>query len=283
MPKPPEASEGVPEYMISYADMLTIMLAFFVVLYASTSASGDKDKGGKAGAVAEGGKEYTGAKDNSGLKAGSQDPTDDRLQPVFESLYNRFGPEWTVANCWTGGPFRGTAQASDGDSRRPQRVRYSQRDNYVMLSVPKPSENIVTGGRIYFDDTSATLTDEQIRQLRPVAADLAGKLQKIEIRGHTGRRPLPPGSPFRDHWDLAYARCRAVEQWLVSQDIDPRRIRLGVAGLNEPSDDGGDPLRLKQDSRVEIHLLNEWVKDPHEVRDTPKAPKQPERAEAESK
>lgn len=264
MPKLPEASEGVPEYMISYADMLTIMLAFFVVLYASTSASGDKDKGGKAGQQAQGGKEYTGAKDNSGAQAGAREPTDDRLQPVFESLYNRFGPEWTVSNCWTGGPFRGTAQVNEGESFRPnRRPRFAQRDNYIVLSVPKPSDNIITGGRIYFDDTNATIGDEQIRQLRPVAGDLAGKLQKIEIRGHTGRRPLPPGSPYHDHWDLAYARCRAVEQWLVTHGIDPRRIRLGVAGQNEPAETDSDPVSLKQNSRVEIHLLNEWVKDPH--------------------
>jgi len=259
--------------MISYADMLTIMLAFFVVLYASTSASGDKDKGGKAGKVAQGGKEYTGAKENNGVESGAGAIGEEKLQSVFESLYNRFGPEWTLTNCWTGGPFRGTAQADvEGDAKRPRKPRFGPRENHVILSVPKSSENIVTGGRVYFDDTSAKLTDEQQRQLRAVADDLAGKLQKIEVRGHTGRRPLPPGSPYRDHWDLAYARCRAVEQWLVKQGIDPCRIRLGVAGQNEPSDSDGDPVKLKQSSRVDIHLLNEWVKEPPGTEAAPRFP-----------
>ena len=113
-----------------------------------------------------------------------------------------------------------------------------------------------------FSANAVALTKAQKKQLHTVAQSLAGKLQKIEIRGHTDRRPLAPHSPYRDHWDLAYARCRAVHDELVAQGIDPRRIRLGVAGQNEPCGTPGDPMTLGENSRVEVRLLSEWLLDP---------------------
>ncbi|MCR4413069.1 MAG: OmpA family protein, partial [Thermoguttaceae bacterium] len=75
-------------------------------------------------------------------------------------------------------------------------------------------------------------------------------------------RPAAGGAPYRDHWDLAYDRCKAVRDFLVGQGIDPRRIRLGVAGENEPLDSDDDPVPARQNSRVDIHHLNEYVSSP---------------------
>jgi chemotaxis protein MotB len=270
-----EPREGAPEWMVSYADMITIMMAFFVVLYASTGASGSRDKGGKAGQQPKGGKEAS-MGSQSGVSKGdsAKDATEERLQKVFDSLYYRFGPEWTLSNCWLGGPaaLHSSSSAQEDDQHRqtgrPSRV---PKQNPMMLVAPKPNDNVVAGGRVFFDEGAAALNDGQKIQLRALARELAGKMQKIEIRGHTCRRPLPRGSPFRDHWDLAYARCRAVYDLLVAEGIDPRRVRLGVAGENEPSDTDDDALQIKQNSRVEIHQLNEWVKEPTASQRTPKA------------
>lgn len=258
---PRSAPEGAPEWMVSYADMITIMMAFFVVLYASTSASGTKDKGGKAGQEPKGGKEAT-----LGMVVDGQPGTESqgRMQKVFESLYYRFGPEWTLTNCWLGGPSAlrqgsktQTAQEAGENSNRSMRLGRGGKD--AVMFAPKLDERVIAGGRVFFDDYSIKLDPAQEKQLKGVAEDLAGKLQRIEIRGHASRRPLPPGSPYRDRWDLAYARCRAVNDFLVAQGIDARRIRLGVAGDNEPVQAVGNPLAIRHNSRVDIHLLNEWV------------------------
>jgi chemotaxis protein MotB len=123
------------------------------------------------------------------------------------------------------------------------------------------------GGRIYFGEFSADLTEPEMAKLRKAAEELAGKLQRIEIRGHSSRRPLPKDSSYRDSWDLAYDRCRKVKDFLVAQGIDPKRIRLGVAGDNEPQDSGADPLPTKPNSRVEIHVLSEYVQSPEGQRE----------------
>ena len=129
MAKEQTSEGGAPEWMVSYADMLTIMLAFFVVLYATTGTTSDgKDKGEKAGKGAAASKNPTGAHDGAGPREGPggkegigpregggatagkdggaklKDAQQAQLDKVFESLYHRFGPDWTVSNCWIGGP-----------------------------------------------------------------------------------------------------------------------------------------------------------------------------------
>ena len=87
----------------------------------------------------------------------------------------------------------------------------------------------------YFDDMETELTDDYKTVLRQVAEQIAGKPQRIEVRGHTMPQPVRKENGIRDHWDLAYERCRNVVEFLVSEGVLRDRIRIGVAGRNEPA------------------------------------------------
>src|SRR5262245_60042506 len=60
---PPPAQEGAPEWMVSYADMITIMMAFFVVMYAMAPKKDQEKK---------------------------ESPT----QRLMNSIHKRFGPDY---------------------------------------------------------------------------------------------------------------------------------------------------------------------------------------------
>ena len=48
---------------------------------------------------------------------------------------------------------------------------------------------------------------------------------------------------------------------LEADGIEPGRTRMSVAASNEPTYTGDDPLRRRENSRVEVFLLNEFNSD----------------------
>jgi len=231
-PKP----EGAPEWMVSYADMITIMMSFFVIMFALASKKDEQAQRETAASF-----EY-------------------RFSPAWRP-FAEIGPGLLPHALRLGGgnerrrrgPIFGPPRETDPDGAKttapqPMRVRIAGR-----------GERLEVGGELYFEEASDQLQKRQIDKLRAIAEEIAGKPQKVQILGHASKLPLPPGSPFRDHWDLAYARCRATMQQLVALGIDPKRIRIALAGSNEPAYRGDSPELLKKNSRVDVYLLAELV------------------------
>lgn len=226
----PPPSEGAPEWMVSYADMITILMAFFVVMFAMS---------------------------------GKTDPK--KEQPVYQSLRRQFGeyrglpatpynPRNTQILPTGNGPSK--SQGAADESRARGFV-----GDHTRVRMVRQGDQSTLGGVIFFPGTSVTLDADQQRLLDEAAQELGGKLQRIEIRGHTFNRPLDKGSKWRDPWDLAYERCHAVMVYLEKKGIDPQRMRIGVAAQNEPLVAEGKAQTLDKNGRVEVFMLNEFATD----------------------
>jgi chemotaxis protein MotB len=113
------------------------------------------------------------------------------------------------------------------------------------------------GTVIHFADDGVELDAEAHRRLKEIAPLLVGKPQKIELRGHSSRRPLPVGSPFSDHWQISYQRCLAVMAELHALGIANERLRLSQAAGYEPVATPDDQFAGGGYARVEVCLLNE--------------------------
>jgi chemotaxis protein MotB len=129
------------------------------------------------------------------------------------------------------------------------------------LSVLHDGQRRTVGAVAQFLEDSAELTAEGKAQLADLAKALLGKRNKIEVRAHATRRPLPSGSPFQDAWHLCYARSLAVMKYLESQGIEADRIRLSQAGPFEPLTIREQPELQAQNARVEVYGLGELVEE----------------------
>lgn len=226
-----DAPAGIPEWVVTFGDMMSLLLTFFIMLVSMSEIKSEESYQALVDSMR---RRFGHMSASASMAPGDKKPRNSKIANIAtEGRAKRF-------NTMDGGD---KVQAPVGDHPRVEIIRRS--------------DDVTSGGVVTFDEFSDKLTPEDRNRLQSVVEAIRGKSQRIEIRGHTTRRPLPPGSPYRDHLDLAYARARAVMDYLVSQGIDEDRIRITSAGGNEPVSTQPDPLEQKKNRRVDIFLLDQ--------------------------
>jgi chemotaxis protein MotB len=230
---------SIPEWIVTFGDMMSLLLTFFIMLVSM-----------------------------------SEIKKDEQFQAMVESMRKRFGHDFNVASLVPGNSRKNSNFDGLASMGRAKRLNLANGGDKVKAPVGENprvrtirSGDIPTvGGVIYFAEGQTELTENEKQQLQIVVEEVGGKPQKLEIRGHTSRLPAALKSVekdmqgrFVDNWHLAYTRCHHVMEFLVSLGIDPARIRLSVAGEYEPVYTGIDPLQRQKNERVEVLMLNERV------------------------
>jgi chemotaxis protein MotB len=213
------AGKGGGAWKVAYADFVTAMMAFFMVMWLTAQNSEVKE------AVAE----------------HFRNPPDDFNLLSFNRGVHEFG--------------------RDRERKAPRHP-----DEDKLPTARKPRVMVLREGNqpgaassVTFAENSAELIDAGKEYLVDLVKQIKGKPQKVEVRGHTSRRPLPPESRYKSAWELSYARTQTVMQFLIEQGIDPQRIRLSQAGANEPVvANTGKSADLDRNERVEVYMLGEY-------------------------
>jgi chemotaxis protein MotB len=140
----------------------------------------------------------------------------------------------------------------DGDKT----ARWDQKDPIHFMT---NAERTLPALLVRFEEASAELSDQAKSQLTSFTPAIVGKLNKLEIRTHSTQRPLPEGSEFKDHWQLCYARARAVMKYLEEQGIEQERIRLSESAGFEPLTKRFEANWQNDNNCAEVFLLNEVI------------------------
>jgi chemotaxis protein MotB len=227
---------GVPEWVVTFGDMMSLLLTFFIMLVSLSEIKQEE----KYQALVESLRRQLGhVSSRDAVMPGPAKPRNSLVQQVANLARAK------RQDLMQGGQ---KVEAPTGESRSVQIVRQGSRTT--------------TGTTIFFANFEVQLTEPERQKLRDLATKLAGKPQKIEVRGHAGRQPLPPDSPYADHYDLAFRRAREVRDYLIREHrLEPNRLRLISAGSDEPLHFGIDPEKLKLNARVDVFLLDELTEN----------------------
>ncbi len=76
----------------------------------------------------------------------------------------------------------------------------------------------------------------------------------VSLEGHTDNISIKAGGAFPSNWELSAARASAAARFLISQGVDPLRLKVVGYGLSRPIADNDSAQGRAQNRRLEIRF-----------------------------
>ena len=224
MPPDESSSTPVPEWFVSFSDMMALLLTCFIMLVACSEAR-----------------------------------KDEKFASVMEQVQRRFGKHPAQLTLASGGvmPRQSAIARQIGDLR-------SWRQSLLAASTASIPASGITGAErapammvefVAFD--AAAIPPEAEAELRSLADLLAAGRGRLEIRGIAA--PGHAGADDAEEWGRAYERGRAVMRYLTGYcGVAEERVQLTVSAESLPAENSAkNPVT----ARVELYLLEAVVSD----------------------
>jgi len=248
--KRPSSVENHERWLVSYADFITLLFAFFVVMFASTQ--NDKTK---ARAVSESVKDALehGQFSNTlstvlgrGKHENSKPPVNPERVKQSENLPPQTAP-----------PRPPPADLTKSLATLQQGLDAELKSGKIGLKLEGRGLVINLREATFFasgDDTVAPGSE-------PILAKIAAEIQRfgnpVRLEGHTDAKPIH-NSRFRSNWELSVARSIAMLE-LLRQKFGIAPERLSVAGYaeNAPADSNDTDEGRARNRRVDLVILSD--------------------------
>ena len=226
--------EGAADWLLTYGDMVTLLLTFFVMLFTTAEIDGSKMKliiaafnglgvleGGntlQAGALAELGHTIM------------QLPSAERgrgLDTARKRAISQFQPEI-----------------------KSEKVRVTVDERGLIISLAADS---------FFRSASAEVDIEASRTLLQRIAGLLNTLEDatFAVEGHTDSLPTDPDGDYPTNWELSTARASNVLHYLVDFGIDDTKFQVRGYASNKPLASEDTPEGRAYNRRIDIAILSE--------------------------
>ncbi|OYY94779.1 MAG: flagellar motor protein MotD [Hydrogenophilales bacterium 28-61-23] len=244
--KRPEEHENLERWLVSYADFITLLFAFFVVMYAISSVNEGKYR----------------VMSDSLINAFKETPSTEKL---IEQ--NTRHPEILLG---TGQPIGKSAMQLPPT---PESQKRTERMKKVAKNVLQAMQPLIQNGQVrvtqsprgitveinasvLFKSGEAILQPQSTEALAAIAQVLTEVDSAIQVEGHTDNIPI--SSPnFPSNWELSSSRAGSVVRLFTEQGVPAARmVAIGYAD-NKPIDTNATTDGRSRNRRVNVLILNE--------------------------
>lgn len=240
MPRKKRASKddvNSEAWLATYADTITLVLTFFVLLYSISSTDAAKLKG-----ISEA---MQGQLTGEGVMgAGTSNKTGDKDPSIIDDLPNQ----------------EITEELREKEEIKKEIITTIDKGNLEKLVTIREDERGIILGlneNIFFDLGSGELKSDS----KPVLQELAGILTKIPshivIEGHTDNIPIK-SSKYGSNWELSTQRAVSVVRYFVEQKgMSPTQFSATGYGEYKPLVDNNTSENRAKNRRVDIIITTE--------------------------
>ncbi len=218
-----EEHENHERWLVSYADFITLLFAFFVTLYSTSSVNEGKYRAVSDSAEA--------AFNPSNYKAKKLE-----IGPSFQSRERKKAQVGSIV----------AIKEVVKELREKQKINVFQDKRGIVIRITDTA---------IFDSGSAEIRKDALDAVDGLTKILSDMNENIQVEGHTDNLPIK--SPiFPSNWELSSARATSIVRRFISDGVDPKRLTAIGYGEYRPITDNDTAENRGKNRRVDIVVLN---------------------------
>lgn len=259
--KPDEPKKGAPAWQSTFADLMNLLLCFFVLLFSMSSVDAQKFEMiaasfnqtfsiFSAGATAIG----------DGILISNGVSQLNELDQYINSTGKMDNGQTVSEDFATAAEAVQEAQMEESE-RMAEQIREAVEEQglgkEIDIEFTSQYVQLTLKGGILFDSGKTDLKPEALPVLDQVGTILERYAQStIEIEGHTDNVPMS-GSKYSNNDELSSGRALSVFNYLLeTTNLDPAKIKHSGRGEYVPIADNSTPEGRTRNRRVEIKIYN---------------------------
>ncbi|MGG7177151.1 flagellar motor protein MotB [Clostridium paraputrificum] len=216
-------------WLLPYSDLMTLLLAVFIVLFASSKVDVSK-----MNQMSQAFQNIT-MSGGSGLLDGSENSNQEDLQP---------GTEIST-------PLQNITNIKNG---MDEYISTNHLDNQIYTEVQEDKLKITLVNNVLYESASAKLSPQNIEIANKIGQLLADKGQGLEVvfAGHTDNIPIN-NSEFSSNWDLSFERAgNFMRNVLKNKNLNPANFSASGYGEYKPIASNATEEGRSQNRRIEV-------------------------------
>lgn len=273
-----EAHPNHERWLVSYADFITLLFAFFVVLYSSSQV--DKRKAGRLALAIQVAFQELGVFQTSSTKV----PIKDEDAIPFEKVQiveniNKDADLKRIVN-----PMKGVlSSASEAQSLQDAQAAISKaldpeiKRREVSMSVRREGLVVSLKEMGFFDSGAAAIRPGSMSAIERLAEVLKTRPENLRVEGHTDNVPIHTAR-FANNWELSTARATELIQVLITKyGIPPDHLSAAGYGQFHPVASNSTADGRAQNRRLDVVILAPFqLPSPAQPGENNQAPPEPE-------
>lgn len=236
-----EEHENHERWLVSYADFITLLFAFFVVMYALSS-----------------------------INEGKYRVLSNSLVSAFRNVTTNADGMNIVPRASISGAVPQQSRPQKSQTETQARIQARQKMHSIAEQVRRVLEPLVRGGQVnvsegahgisieinasaLFNPGEALLGPEAARALRAVGEVIAQGDFPIRVEGHTDSIPIATAT-YASNWELSSVRASSVVRLFIDAGVDARRLTVAGYADQRPIADNSTADGRQRNRRVSIQV-----------------------------
>ena len=242
-----EEPENHERWLVSYADFITLLFAFFVVMYATSTNDKEKQKSFQESV----------SKNLKLVVTGGGGPNGDGTGGAEEGNVGGTQSADSFINLEAFPTRGGPAEAKEYLSRVvDKKLTTEDKEKIQEMRHDAIGVRIELASSQFFLPGGVKLKISSLKTLDKIAEILKETDKRIVIEGHTDNQAVTKDAPYESNWELASLRATSLVRYLIKyHQIDEKRLSAMSYADTRPISDNSTPQGRAKNRRIEIYLI----------------------------